>query len=91
MAHGLPRSLPDLYARVAALEIGGPATAAWGDITGKPATFPPVIGTTATTAAAGNHNHAISADAGSGLAAAANLQAAFVALSTRIKTLEDAA
>src|SRR6185437_14276363 len=35
------------------------------------------IGTTGTTAAAGNHNHAITADAASGLAAAANLQAAF--------------
>lgn len=47
------------------------------------------LGTTATTAAAGNHNHAIAADAGSGLAAAANLQAAFVALSNRVKVLED--
>jgi len=50
-----------------------------------------VIGTTATTAAAGNHNHAITANAASGLAAAANLQAAFQALSARIKALEDAA
>lgn len=49
------------------------------------------IGTTATTAAAGNHNHAIAADAASGLAAAANLQAAFVALSNRVKVLEDKA
>jgi len=31
---------------------------AWGDITGRPATFAPTIGTTATTAAAGNHTHA---------------------------------
>ncbi|HEJ6419606.1 TPA: DUF1737 domain-containing protein [Pseudomonas aeruginosa] len=49
------------------------------------------IGTTATTAAAGNHNHAIAEDAGSGLAAAPNLQTAFIALSTRIKALESAA
>ena len=49
------------------------------------------LGTTATTAAAGNHNHAVTADAGSGLAAAANIQAAFVALSARVKALEDAA
>lgn len=39
-------------ARITALE-GKPAPA-WGDITGKPATFPPAIGTTATTALAGN-------------------------------------
>lgn len=49
------------------------------------------IGTTATTAAAGNHNHAIAADATSGLEAAANLQALAIALSARIKALEDAA
>lgn len=48
------------------------------------------IGTTGTTAAAGNHNHAVTADATSGLEAAATLQAAFIALSTRIKALEDA-
>ena len=48
------------------------------------------VGTTASTAAAGNHNHAVSADVDSGLAAAANLQAAFVALSARVKALEDA-
>jgi hypothetical protein len=29
-------------------------TAAWATVTGKPSTFPPVIGTTATTAVAGN-------------------------------------
>ena len=48
------------------------------------------IGTTATTAAAGNHNHAVTADAASGLAAAANIQALATALSARIKALEDA-
>ena len=47
------------------------------------------IGTTATTAAAGNHDHAIVADAASGLAAAADLQALAIALSARIKVLED--
>lgn len=37
-------------------EAGGGATAvAWADVTGKPATFAPVIGTTATTAKAGNY------------------------------------
>lgn len=33
---------------------GGSATVAWGDVTGKPATFPPTTGTTAGTALAGN-------------------------------------
>ncbi|EZP62701.1 hypothetical protein [Pseudomonas sp. RIT357] len=61
----------------------------WGDIKGKPALL--ALGATADTAAAGNHNHAITANAASGLAAAANVQAAFQAVSTRVKTLEDAA
>lgn len=43
---------------------GGPVTVAWGDITGKPATYAPQIGTTATTAAAGNHTHAVAAITG---------------------------
>lgn len=34
---------------------GGPSTVAWADVTGKPATYPPVVGTTATTAKAGNY------------------------------------
>lgn len=33
---------------------GGSTAIAWGDVAGKPATFPPAIGTTATTALAGN-------------------------------------
>ncbi|PRA81634.1 hypothetical protein CQ054_20425 [Ochrobactrum sp. MYb29] len=76
-------------ATVEGLEGGGGSTA-WADITGKPATFAPTVGTTASTAAAGNHNHAVTADAGSGLAAATSIQAAFVALSARVKALEDA-
>ena len=61
------------------------------DITDWPATFPPEIGVTATTAAAGNHDHAVVEDATSGLAAATTLQDLAEALSTRIKVLEDAA
>ena len=34
---------------------GGSSTVDWADITGKPATFAPTIGTTATTAKAGNY------------------------------------
>lgn len=41
------------------LAIGGndgePASVAWADVTGKPSTFAPTIGTTATTAKAGNY------------------------------------
>ena len=63
---------------------------AWADVTGKPTAFPPEIGTTAAKAAAGNHNHAVAADEASGLAAATDIQALAVALSTRIKALESA-
>jgi|GEM_PF-1987983 len=49
------------------------------------------LGTTAVTASAGNHNHPVTADAASGLVAAATVQALAVALSARIKALEDAA
>lgn len=51
--HGLPRSIPDVYSRLDALE-GGAGSVDWADITGKPATFTPTVGTTATTAMAGN-------------------------------------
>lgn len=42
-------------------------------------------------AALEDHDHAIEADAASGLTAAETLQEAFVALSARVKLLEDAA
>ncbi len=61
------------------------------DITDWPASFPPEIGVTATTAAAGNHDHAVVEDATSGLAAAATIQALAEALSARILALETAA
>ena len=59
-------------------------------MTGKPSTFAPEIGDTATTAAAGNHDHAVTAHVDSGLDAASNIQALAQALSARIKALEDA-
>lgn len=37
------------------VEVGGSGSVAWADVTGKPTSFPPVIGTTATTAKAGNY------------------------------------
>ena len=61
------------------------------DITDWPTSFPPEIGTTATTAAAGNHDHAVVEDATSGLEAAATIQDLAEALSTRILALESAA
>ena len=61
------------------------------DITDWPTSFPPEIGTTATTAAAGNHDHAVDADAESDLEAAATIQDLAEALSTRIFALESAA
>ena len=72
------------------LPTGGGTPPTWDEVTGKPTTFPPTTGSTATTAAPGNHNHAVTADASSGLAAAANIQALATALSARIKALEDA-
>lgn len=61
------------------------------DITDWPTTFPPEIGVTATTAASGNHDHAVVEDTDSGLEAAATIQALAVALSARILALESAA
>lgn len=53
---------------------GGPVAVAWGDITGKPATFAPVVGTTATTAKAGNYVPT-SAEVSNGLKAKAQITA----------------
>ena len=77
------------YANLAT--VGAKQALAWADVTGKPSTFAPEIGTTATTAAAGNHDHAVVADAESGLEAASDIQALAIALSARIKALEDLA
>lgn len=61
------------------LDGGGGGAVAWGDVTGKPTTFPPTVGTTATTAAAGNHTHADYATT-----------AALAALEARVTALEGA-
>ena len=68
----------------AVVAAGADEAAAWAEIQSG------AIGTTATKAAAGNHDHAVVEDATSGLAAAANIQALAIALSARIKVLEDA-
>jgi len=40
------------------VDLGAPVSVAWDDVTGKPATFPPTVGTTATTAKAGDYQPA---------------------------------
>ena len=74
----------DIAGKPAVIAAGADAAAAWANIVAG------AIGVTATTAAAGNHDHAVVADATSGLDAAANLQALAIALSARIKVLETA-
>lgn len=76
------------YAQLGSLGVKQVAEVA--DISDWPASFPPEIGETATTAAAGNHDHAVVEDATSGLAAAATIQDLAEALSARILALETA-
>lgn len=74
---------------------GAAETASWDTMTGKPAVIAAgadkAAARAAIDAAVDTHDHAVVEDAASGLAAAANIQALAVALSTRIKALEDAA
>lgn len=58
-----------------ALGAGAAPSIAWADITGKPATFAPTIGTTATTAKAGNYAPPNAAAAVRGLVLQATAQA----------------
>lgn len=61
MANGEDSGLPEpitreeTYLKEIAESQDGEVSVAWGDVTGKPSTFPPTIGTTATTAKAGNY------------------------------------
>ena len=77
------------YAQLGSLGVKQVAEVA--DISDWPASFPPEIGITATTAAAGNHDHAVVEDVTSGLVAAATIQDLAEALSARILVLETAA
>lgn len=61
-ADGEAGNTPIVAARLNALEQGvedaseaAEAPVTWAGVTGKPSTFPPVVGTTATTAKAGNY------------------------------------
>lgn len=69
---------------------GEPGPVAWADVTGKPTTFAPIVGTTATTAAAGNHTHAaavVTVSASAGIVGA-NVQAVLADLAARVVALE---
>ncbi|MGW1433122.1 hypothetical protein ACWD6K_31440 [Streptomyces sp. NPDC002431] len=50
--------------RVVEGDLGGGGSTAWADITGKPSTFAPTIGATATTAVAGNDSRLTAGAAG---------------------------
>lgn len=51
----LPKRVYAVEEKVKEIEDGGDVAVSWGDIEDKPATFTPTIGTTATTAKAGNY------------------------------------
>jgi len=62
----------------------------WGDVTGKPDTFPPTIGTTATTAKAGNATQTATQTTATAISpgTATNVQGILGELAARIATLE---
>lgn len=68
----------------------GPAAVAWDDITDKPTTFAPIIGTAADQAAAGNHTHAASTVTATAVAGgtATDVQGILDELAARIADLE---
>lgn len=76
---GTPLSAERLNERDEAI-VEAAKTATWGQVSNRPSTFPPTIGTSSTTAAAGNHTHP-------DLATAADL----AALVARVEALEAAA
>lgn len=57
----------ELYVDGSPVSSGGSTSVAWDDVTGKPATFAPTIGTTATTAKAGNYTPAVATTAVAGI------------------------
>lgn len=60
-------SLKKLYDWLDA-NVGGAVSVAWAAVTGKPATFAPIIGTTAETAMAGNDSRVTTAIKGAAIA-----------------------
>lgn len=85
------KSAYDVYGKLVVRDLDPNDTAggAINSVNGKTGTV--VLTAADVDAAAEDHDHAIEADAGSGLASAADLQAAFIAMSARVKALEDAA
>lgn len=88
-------SMPVDLAKEVATQIdaaAGGGAVAWADVTGKPATFPPVIGTTATTAKAGNAVQTATQTTATAIApgTATNVQAILAELAARITALENA-
>lgn len=63
----------DMFASDAKAPFAGTSDAvAWNGVTGKPSTFPPTIGTTAATAAAGNHTHTAATTSAAGFMSGAD-------------------
>lgn len=85
--------VPELAKEVRSqIESSSGGAVAWADVTGKPATFPPVIGTTATTAKAGNAVQTATQTTATAIApgTATNVQAILAELAARITALENA-
>lgn len=74
------------------LGAGGEVSVAWVDVSGKPSTFPPTIGTTATTAKAGNAVQTATETTATAVApgTSTNVQGILAELSARITALENA-
>lgn len=63
----------EMFAPDAKAPLSGTAdNVAWGGVTGKPSTFPPTIGTSGTTAAAGNHTHTAATTSAAGFMSSAD-------------------
>ncbi|MFD9146210.1 hypothetical protein ACFWDF_02905 [Streptomyces diastaticus] len=89
-ADGARRPLTEVLAELAGSE---PQPVEWAEITGKPATYPPTVGTGAAQAAAGNHTHTaatVTATAVGG-GTATTVQGVLAELAARITELEGAA
>lgn len=71
---------------------GGVSTVAWDDVTDKPTTFAPTIGTTATTAKAGNAVQTATQTTATAISpgTATNVQGILAELAARITALETA-
>jgi hypothetical protein len=69
-------------------QLGTSVWRTWATLTGKPATFPPIIGTTAAVAAAGNHRHTWAQITGKPVILALGTRAGNAAVGTTLATAE---